>query len=426
MTSLEDAPRATYRDVLAEPRFRVLFGARCLWIAGSVLRTVGLSVLVYGRTGSPLLAGLAFGASWLPQVAGGLLLGALADRLRPRPLVVGAYAAGAAATAVPALPGTPVAVSLLLVAAVSVVTPVVSGAFNRLISEVLSGDAYVLGRSLTLIAASAAQVLGLAFGGIVIAALGARSALLVATAAFVLAAALTRARLPDLPAAPRAEGMPGSVLRESWSGSRDLLADPVVRALLLAQWLPLVFASGAEGLLVPYAAVRGFPEGAGALLLACSPAGMLVGNLAAGRGLGPRARERMVVPLLVLLGLPLLGPALPVPLAVLVVLQFAAGAGYAYELGIQRRFVDAVPDGARGHAFGLASTGMMTFQGLGPVLSGAVAEFLPVGWTIALCGAAIVLTALLLRGGLARARRLDDRQDDRQGDRRNGRQGDRR
>src|SRR5581483_7663722 len=79
--------RASYREVLANPRFRVLIGSRLLAIAADTLRTVALSVLVFATTNSPLLAALTYGIAFLPQALGGVLLGALADRVRPRELI---------------------------------------------------------------------------------------------------------------------------------------------------------------------------------------------------------------------------------------------------------------------------------------------------------------------------------------------------
>ncbi|WP_067465103.1 MFS transporter [Actinomadura macra] len=394
--------RAGYREALAEQRFRVLFGSRTLAIAADTLRMIALSVLVYGHTGSPLLAAIAYGIGFLPQLAGGALLGSLADRLRPRPLIWGAYALEAAAAAALGLLGMPVAAALTLVAVVACATPVFAGASNRLVAEVLDGDAYVLGRSLMTMASAAAQLLGLAFGGIAVAAVGARHALLAAAAGHLAAALLVRLRLPDLPPPPRAAG--GSVVGDSWAGNLRLLRDPVVRALLLAQWLPPAFVAGAESLLVPYAGTRGYGDGVAALLLGGSAAGMLLGNLAGARLLGPAARERLAVPLMATFGLPLLPLALPLPAAAAAALLVLCGCGFAYELGIQRPFVDALPEEGRGQAFGLLSTGLMTAQGVGPVLLGGLAEVLPVGETLACAGTATLVTALLLRRPLHQAR----------------------
>jgi hypothetical protein len=152
----------------------------------------------------------------------------------------------------------------------------------------------------------------------------------------------------------------------------------------------------AESLVVPYAASHGYAAGAAGALLACVPAGMAVGNLVVGRLVPPRARERLVGPLIAVHGLPLLALVAPVPAAVAGVLLGVAGAGFAFELGVQRRFLDAIPPGRRGQAFGLHSAGLMTVQGVAPVVSGAIASASSVDLAIGLAGGCTVLAAVLL------------------------------
>ncbi len=113
------ARRVTYREVLAEPRFRLLFLTRSLAIGADTLRTVALSVLIFTVTGSPLLAAVTYGAAFFPQAIGGMLLGALADRARPCPLITAGYGLEAATAAALALAGLPVVASLALVAAIA-------------------------------------------------------------------------------------------------------------------------------------------------------------------------------------------------------------------------------------------------------------------------------------------------------------------
>ncbi|HEX9537961.1 MAG TPA: MFS transporter [Streptosporangiaceae bacterium] len=405
-TTAPPARRVTYREVLAEPRFRLLFLTRSLAIGADTLRTVALSMLIFAVTGSPLLAAVTYGAAFLPQAIGGTLLGALADRVRPRPLITAGYGLEAATAAVLALAGLPVGASLALVAAIATLTPVFGGASSRLIAETLGGDAYVLGRSLANIAASASQILGLAAGGATVAALGAQHAMLVTAACHLGAAAAIRVWLPDLPATARPAGQPPvSTLRRSWTVNRQLITDPAVRILLLATWLPPAFITGAESLIVPYAAQHGFPAGSPGLILACAPAGMIAGDFAAGRLLRPATRERLTIPLIMVAGLPLLAFAAGPPLPVAAGLLAATGIGPAYILGIQRRFLDAVPPMVLGQAFGLLSTGLMTFQGAGPAVFGAITQITSAGRAMALAGFAIIVTALSLLPALRKGRR---------------------
>ncbi|MEV4516670.1 MFS transporter [Dactylosporangium sp. NPDC049525] len=394
--TVADRP-ATYREVFAERSFRALFVARTLAIGAMSLQIFALSVLVYAGTGSPLLSALAFGAGFLPQVVGGLLLGSLTDRLRPRPLIVAGYAVEALLAAALGLLDLPVAVSLTLVAVIACGTPVFAGAAARVIAERLAGDAYVLGRSVSNMSSSAAQLLGLAGGGVAVAAVGPRPALLFAAGCHVLAAAVVRFGLPATarPAAPAQER--AGAVRDSWTGAVALLSDRTIRRLLLAQWLPSAFVAGAEALLVAYGAGRGFPAGTGAVLMGAPAVGMLLGNFVAGRFLRPTLRERAAPAFVVVLGTPLIAllatPSLPVLVGLLVV----AGTGFAFGLGLQRAFLAAAPQDRRGQLFALFSTGMMALQGIGPVVLGAVAELSTPALAIAVAGVATVLVAPSLR-----------------------------
>ncbi|MFI6551477.1 MFS transporter [Streptomyces griseus] len=399
--------RATYREVLAEPRFRLLFSTRTVAITADALRITTFSVLVFSSTGSALLSAVAFGIGFIPQLFGSLLLGSLADRLPPRALIAGGYALTCATALLLAVVRMPVVASLGVVALVSLATPVFHGASSRLVAQSLKGDAYVLGRSLSNIASAGAQVFGLALGGAAVAALGPRRALAVSAVLYLGCALAVRLRLPRLRAGETG-GTPGSTgcdggadsgaVRASLRGAGLLLRDRTVRRLMLAQWLPVAFVAGAEGLIVAYAGERRFAPGRYAVLMGCLPVGMLVGDLLVGRFLRPRNRERLVVPLVALAGLPLLGFAAEPGVGVSSCLLLLSGLGYAYGLGLQRPFLDALPEDGQGQAFGLIGSGSMTLQGVGPVCLGAVAAAgTGTGGAIALAGGAVVLTAGWIR-----------------------------
>lgn len=188
-----------------------------------------------------------------------------------------------------------------------------------------------------------------------------------------------------------------NAVRDSWTGATAMLADPTIRRLLLAQWLPSALVVGAEALLISYSADRGFPSGAGAVLMAGPAVGMLIGDLVIGRFVRPSWRERLSGPLVLLLGAPLLllpaAPPLPVTAALLVL----SGFGFAYSLGLQRAFLEAAPENRVGQMFALLSTGLMALQGVGPLLAGALAELTTPATAIACAGAATMLVAVTTR-----------------------------
>ena len=82
------APAARFGDVFAVAEFRALWLAQLLSVTGDQLARVALTVLVYDRTRSAMLAAVTFAASIVPAFVGGLALGGLADRLPRRAVMI--------------------------------------------------------------------------------------------------------------------------------------------------------------------------------------------------------------------------------------------------------------------------------------------------------------------------------------------------
>lgn len=392
---------ATFRDVLAVAEFRVLFASFGVFLIGETVKMLALSVLVYERTGSGLIAALAYVTGFLPHAFGGVFLLALADRLPPRAAIVGYELLRLALVVVLAVGVLDPAAMLGLVFVVGLFGPVSSAARTALLPEILHGDAYVLGRSLLTVASGGTQVLGFAVGGLLLGLVGPYGALWLTAATCAITALTVRFGLRARPArnpspASGADGTarPGAVL-DTWRGNRELLSDRRIRGLLLAQWLPGSMLVGAEAVAVPYAAELGPGASAGVLLMA-GAFGMLVGDLLVGRFVPPDTRERLSPWLALLLGVPMLAFLARPGLLVAAPLFAVAAAGFAYQLGLARRFLDAVPEARRGQAFGLVSTGMMTAQGLAAAGSGALSEMTGPAVTMALAGlASLVVTGAL-------------------------------
>lgn len=415
------AARTTYRSVFAVGEFRVLFATLLMFVLGFEFEILGLSVLVYAQTRSAFWTALAFSMGFAPQALGGALFTSLADRLPPRLLI----SAGLLTRAAPGLviglwPDLPVPAMLALVATAATATPLFTAAASAVLPDVLDGDRYVLGRSVFSLTGSATQIIGLGIGGAILAALPARRLLLAAGLSLLVAAVVARLGLRLRPA--RTAGRPTrtagrtirtagrttrtagrttrGIMRATMAGNLELLADRTVRGLLLAQWLPAWFVTGAESLIVPYAGSLGLPPSAASPLLAATPAGMLLGDVVVGRFCRPAARQRLAFPLAALMGAPLLMLAFRPPLPVTGTVLFVCGFGFAYMLGVQQPFLDSLPDRLRGQAFGLNSTGMMTGQGLIPPVAGGLAAASGAGPAMAVAGAVTILAALLLRGPL--------------------------
>ncbi|GAA2850071.1 MFS transporter [Streptosporangium fragile] len=379
---------ATYAEVFASREFRVLFVSFTLLVTGDQVKMLTLSALVYARTGSPGLAAAAYMLGFLPYVVGGMFLLSLADRARPRALMVAGELLRVVTCLLMAFAGLPVWAMLTLVLVTGLFSPVFGAARGALLPDLLPGDSFVLARSVLSVTSAGAQVGGLAVGAGVMAAVGPAGTLAVTAALAAASAAVLRLGLPDFPA--RGDGARGTV-RETLRVNRMLLADPGVRGLLLAQWLPISFVTGAEAMLVPYLG------GTAGIALAAASAGLAAGNFVLGRFASPARRERLAAPLAVLAGVPLLAFAFRPGVAEAALIVLLATAGGCYTLGLQRRFVEAVPERVTGQGFGLLGAGSMTGQAVGTALVGLAAELTSPHAAIALAGAATVACSLALR-----------------------------
>ena len=384
-----------YRDVFALAEFRTLISLQALLVAGDSIRTLALSVQTFERTDSPAAAGLVFAAGFLPYALGGALLLSLADRVPARQLLTGFHLLRLAATIVLALGVLPLPAIVAVLLAVGLFAPVGGATAQARLPVLLPGDGYVLGRSLFTMISAGGQIAGQAAGGLLLTALSPAGTLWLSAAGSAWAVALARFRLPDVPAASREPGPAAGTARATWRVNRRLLRDRTTRGLLLAFWVPVCLAVGAEGLAVPYADHVGSAHGAGPLLSAAA-FGMFAGNFVMGRWIRVEVRERLTPALAALMGVPLLlfvfSPSLPVACVLLAMAMF----GLSYELTVQRRLVDAVPESIRGQALGLSQSGVMTTQAVAIGSGGALGEVLAPPHAVVLCGAAALISVLAL------------------------------
>jgi MFS family permease len=382
----------TYRDLFAVREFRALWTSSALTTAAMTMSGLALATLVHAATGSALLSALAMFGPSVAQVVGATTLMSAADASPPRRALT---VVGVVSTAVLALQAalplsTPVRLALVLGAAY--VTSMGSGVRWGLLSEVVPHDGYALARSTMNVAVGAFQIVGFAVGGVLLAVLD-------ATQVFVLAAVLSAAAVPLLRRGvaerpPRRSARVG--VRETLHANRLLLADRDTRALLLALSVPNGLVVGCEALFVPYAG-----DAAG-WLLAGAAAGMMAGDLLAGRALTPMGRRRAGTPLRFLLAAPyLLFAVRPgVPLAVLV--AAVASVGYAATLAQQEWLVALTPPDLRGQVLGVESSVRMTLQGLCAATAGLVADLLSPATAVVLLASASIAVSLALTRSLAR------------------------
>ncbi|MEU9251078.1 MFS transporter [Streptomyces sp. NPDC048270] len=381
-------PATGYRAVFRTREFRPVFAAHLISVLGVVVAEIALTVLVYRATGSPLMSALTFALGFLPYALGGTLLAGTADRRPARRVLVACDLVCAACAAAMALPGTPVALLLVLRCAMAFVAPLFQGARSASLADILgTGDTLVLGRSLLRMVAQSAQLIGFGLGGLLLTVLAPRGAIALTAAGFLGSALLLRLGTRRRPARAASR-------RAAAAGLRAVLGDRRIRALTLLFWLPPVFVVVPEALLAPYTAGLGAGTVALGLLMCALPVGTIAGELWAGSALTARSRARITVPFAAAGLLPLLlyAPRPGVPLAFTALLL--AGLAQAYTLGLDRWYLEAVPEELRGRAMTLLSTGLMTLQGVGMALAGLAAEFLPVHHVVT--GSGILGTAVVL------------------------------
>jgi MFS family permease len=155
--------------VFRTAEFRARWLALLLSVTGDQLARVALTVLVFDRTRSPLLAAVTFAASVIPTFIGGLTLSGLADRLPRRRVMIGADLASCVLVTAMVVPGVPLAGLVVLLVAVTTVGALFAAARAATFPDVLDGDRYALGNAVTTTTAVAAQVAAFAVGGIVVA-----------------------------------------------------------------------------------------------------------------------------------------------------------------------------------------------------------------------------------------------------------------
>jgi len=380
----------TYRELFTLPEFSVLFGAVSLRVAAGTVSGLALGTLVYARTGSPLLSALSMFGSSFAQVIGALTVLSVADRVPPRRALTAIGITFGLATLVLAIPGMPVWGLLAVIAALGLVGAASGGIQWGLVAEVVPDGAYILGRSVFSMTVGLMQIVGFAAGGLLVTAFSARGTLLVGAGLYLTSALLIRFGLSARPA--RASGRPsvGQTLRVN----AELWRSRPRRYTYLALWVPNGLIVGCEALFVPYA-----PGHAGLLLMA-SAAGMLAGDLTAGRLLSPPWRARLITPARCLLAAPYLVFALGPELPVAVIVVAVASVGYSAGLMLQDRLVTLTPPELRGQALGLHSSGLLTMQAVGATLAGTLASTLAIDTTMAVLAVASLLITAVLTPGL--------------------------
>ncbi|MEC3976098.1 MFS transporter [Amycolatopsis sp. H20-H5] len=250
------------------------------------------------------------------------------------------------------------------------------------------GELYVAGMAVRNVTVQTAQLAGFAGGGLLVAALSPQGGLIVDAVTFALSGVLVLAGVKLRPAA-EAEAK-HSILWQAWHGVRLCAGDRGLSSLIgLAALAGLYMAP--EGIAAPYAAGLSDDGFAVGLIMAADPAGSVLGALLVMR-VPERWRLNSIGVLAAATGLPLLvcftRPGLVVSL---VAFAMVGVLSTMYLVPMSAALARGTANERRAQVMGLYSTTVVTAQGLGALLTGAVAQWLSPATAIAVSGVAVLI-----------------------------------
>lgn len=399
----------SFTSVLRVREFQAMSLAEFLSVVGDQVARVALAVLVYDRTHSATLTGLTYALTFVPALVGGVLLSGLGDRFPRRDVMIATDIGRAVLVALMTIPGMPLWLLCVLVAAMTLLAGPFKAAQQALLPDVLPGGKFMVGMSIRNITGQAAQVVGFAGGGLLVAHFDPATGLMIDSITFVASALL-------LCFGVRRRSTPGdlngqvSYFSSIVVGARLVWNDAVLRTLVALNWLAGFYVV-AEALAAPYASDIGAGAAAVGLLMAADPLGSVIGALVFGRWVTEATQVRIIGVLGVLAGLPLalclLQPGLGISIA-LFALSGMLATGYNIQGVVS--FVRRLPDSYRAQGSGLSSSGLITVQGLGALAAGALADAIGAANAVGAAGLLGAAVAVPIALSWARARHAPNRQ----------------
>lgn len=390
-----------FTAVLAVTEFRALWFAEAQSVFGDQLAKVALTILVYHRTGSALLAALMYALTFLSALIGGLGLSQLADRFPRRRLMVVSALAQGVLVGLMAIPGMPIVLLCALVVAVGLVQSPSAAAQNAITREIFTDDElYLRSQDLRGITTNTIMLLGLAGGGMLVVAIGASWALAVNAVTFLVSTVLIARFVKERQIAGSKE--------DGWFGAAKwVFGRSRMRVLLTLSWLVGLVVIP-EGLVAPLAKELGESDAAVGWLLAADPLGFVVGVYLLSRFVAAHNRVRVMGLLAAGASASLIGFAFHPNLVFALAMLAIAGMFGAYQITVSATFNSLVPNDIRGGAFGIIRTGLRVSQGIGVAIGGAVAQGIGSATnTIALAGVLGLVIAIPAAVAWARLNRAE-------------------
>src|ERR1700749_2230990 len=179
---------------------------------GGARPVVALAPLISARPRSPLLAAIAYAAGTLPYLAGALFLSGMADRFPRREVMVVCDVLRALLLGAMLLPGMSLVALIVLLYVVTAIQSPFDAARSAILRDVVQGERYALAAAVLQSTFRLMIVVGAAAGGLVVAFVGARPALGIDAATFVVSAVVLQLGVRARPAAS-GEARPNPLLQ---------------------------------------------------------------------------------------------------------------------------------------------------------------------------------------------------------------------
>jgi MFS family permease len=382
------------RDPLRRPAFRRLALSYAVNELGDWLGIVALSVLVFEQTDSALATALLFlGTGFLPALLTPVVVARL-ERPPPRFVLPAIYAGEAAAFgALALLAGHFSLAAVVLVATIDGALALTARSLTRAVSAAMLEPAGELraGNAILNIAFTGGAAVGPAVAGLVVAAFGAQTALLLDAVSFYLIAwiLLGARRLPH------AEPEPGHLREQVRAGLGYIRGNVTLRRLLAAQGAALVFFSAVIPIEVIYAKeTLGAGDTGYGLMLGSWGGGMVLGSIVFA------ALRRAPLPALLFfstlaIGAGYLGMAAAGTLAVACVAAALGGAGNGVQwVAVMSSVQELTTQTMQARVIGVLESLGAAAPGLGYVMGGLIASGFDPRATFLVAGIGVVAIAL--------------------------------
>jgi predicted MFS family arabinose efflux permease len=393
MTSPDD-PRPGGKQ--ERPRYRPLVGllaANVVSVLGGAMSLVALPWFVFNTTGSAALTGIAAAGETVPVVVVSVVAGGIVARVGARRARVGSDSvAGVTVLAIPLLHAT-VGLAywqLLLLVAVNGALRTPAVAASMVMLRELTSLAGLAGDQTTgpyTASVRLAATLGTPTAGVLIASVGAPSALVVDAVTFLVSAGLILLLVPAAPVGRRSGATRVEPPGESHltTGFRTLRDDTMLLTLTVFAVVLAAMAAGWNSVGAPvYGRTVLSSSVQLGVVLGVFGAGALLGNLAYAPFSRRLSRYAILIAALVCAGpLPWIGLALHPPLAVLLVTMTFAGLGLGAlgPLYLSLQYTRVAPD-VHAHLFGLTFGLQTAGEAVGAVLAGLAFTYLTMQQTL--------------------------------------------